>query len=369
MKIVSVMTGAHPGGAEFAAVDLLDAMIDLGHEAVMLSDDPKIGRNTAVEVHHLDLGEKLSGRNWRQTIPHMPAYRKALRKALEAEMPYDALLLHYKKEQLLAPLLPAALRRRLIWAEWGPVPKQMRQGLTNRAYRWAGRAVSTVLAISEGTRQSVIDAGVAADKVFYLPNAVRTGDIRFSEAGRARIRAELSIPTDAFVVGCISRYHPKKRNDVLIDAVAEIDGDAHAILAGAGETEAALRVQAEEQLNGRGHILPTPGANVGDLLSAFDVSVFCPSPAEGQPRAVIIAMCAARPIVSTGAEGVADMIDADFGAIAAPENEPHAVAALLSRFRDDPEGAVKAGEIARQRAVERYDMEVVAKRAEQLILR
>ena len=41
------------------------------------------------------------------------------------------------------------------------------------------------------------------------------------------MRSELGIPDDAFVVGCISRFHPKKRNDVVVEAV-EMDFDEHA---------------------------------------------------------------------------------------------------------------------------------------------
>ncbi len=128
MRIVSVMTGAAPGGAEFATVELLDALIERGHEAVMLSDSPAIGRETRVEVHPLELGPKLSGRDWPRLALRWPALRARLRAALEAEAPYDLLLLHYKKEQLLAPGLPASLRPQIAWCEWGPVPRQMRQG-------------------------------------------------------------------------------------------------------------------------------------------------------------------------------------------------------------------------------------------------
>jgi hypothetical protein len=46
VRIVSVMTGAQRGGAEFAAVELLDALIERGHEAVILSDWEGIGRDT-----------------------------------------------------------------------------------------------------------------------------------------------------------------------------------------------------------------------------------------------------------------------------------------------------------------------------------
>jgi glycosyltransferase involved in cell wall biosynthesis len=366
MKIVSVMTGAAPGGAEFATVELLDAMIERGHEAVMLSDSAEIGRETAVEVRPLELGPKLSGRSWPSLALRWRSLRRQLREALEAEAPYDLLLLHYKKEQLLAPGLPERLRPQIAWCEWGPVPRQMRQGPGRWAYARAGRSADPVLAISEGTRRSAIDAGVEASKVTVLPNAMRTEEIRFSEEGRARVRAELGIPGDAFTVGCISRFHPKKRNDVLIDAVAMLGGETNLILAGSGETEAALRAQAAV-LGERAHILSTPGADVGDVLSAFDVSVFCPSPAEGQPRAVILGMLAARPCVSTGAEGVVGLIEDGFGTIVSPENDPDAVAAALRPYEGDPERVRREGALAAKRATERFDRAVVAAQAERLI--
>jgi len=366
VKIVSVMTGAAPGGAEFAAVELLDALVQRGHQAVMLSDSPEIGRETAVEVRPLEIGPKLSGKTWLGLALKWPALRTGLRQALEKEAPYDVLLLHYKKEQLLTPGLPPPLRPRVAWCEWGPVPRQMRQGPGRWAYAHAGRGVSAVMAISEGTRESVIAAGVAAEKVTYLPNAMRTEEIRFSAEGRARVRAELGIPAEAFTVGCVSRFHPKKRNDVLIEAVGMLAPEAHLILAGAGETEAELKAQAE-LLGPRAHFLSTPGAEIGDVLSAFDVDVFCPSPAEGQPRAVILGMLAERPCVSTGAEGVVGLIEDSYGAIVSPENDAPALAEVLRRYENDPERVRREGALAAKVAVERFDRTVVAARAERLL--
>jgi glycosyltransferase involved in cell wall biosynthesis len=366
VKIVSVMTGAAPGGAEFATVELLDALIDRGHEAVMLSDSPSIGRDTRVEVAPLELGPKLSAKTWPRLAARWPALRRELTRALEAQMPYDVLVLHYKKEQLIGSTLAAQLRPRLIWAEWGPVPRQMRTGPGRYLYARAGRRVDHVIAVSTGTRDSVIACGIDAGKVTAVPNAMRIDEIRFSPAGRDRVRGELGIPADAFVVGCISRFHPKKRNDVVIEAVKALDDRSHLILAGSGETEAELRSLAAP-LGERAHILGTPGGEVGDVLSVFDVSVFCPSPAEGQPRAVILGMLAGRPCVSTGAEGVADLIEPDFGAITLPENDPAALAAVLERYRGDPARVTREGEIARRRAVERFDREHVAATVDRLM--
>ncbi len=50
-----------------------------------------------------------------------------------------------------------------------------------------------------------------------MPNVLRTDEIRYTEEGRGACAAELGIPPEAFVVGCISRFHLKKRNDVVVE--------------------------------------------------------------------------------------------------------------------------------------------------------
>jgi glycosyltransferase involved in cell wall biosynthesis len=366
VKIVSVMTTDSSGGAEFAAVEMLEALRQRGHETVMLTDMPALGRDTQVQVRPIAIGPKLSTRSWIGLMLRWPLLVRRLRRALEAEAPYDVLVVHYKKEQLLARMLPEALRRTVVWEEWGPVPFPLRRGLPRRAYLAAARQAALVLAISEGTRRSVAEVGVEESKIVVVPNVLRTEEIRFSAQGRARVRQELGISAEAFVVGCISRFHPKKRNDVVVRAVQDLeDPRVHLILAGDGETESELRELAAP-LGERAHFISTPGADVPDVLSAFDVSVFCPSPTEGAPRAVILGMLASRPCLATGAEGVADMIAPEFGGISSPENEPDALQALISRYLDDPARLAREGSAARAYAEQTYAAPVVAARIERL---
>lgn len=370
MKIVSVMTTQSAGGAEFAAVELLDALAARGHDVVMLSNRPDIGRGTAVRVLPVDLGPKLALGTWRRLVLGFPQLIRGIHAALVEAGPFDVLLVHYKKEQLLAGLLSRRVAPRVVWAEWGPVPFPLRKGLPRALYLAAARRASAVMAISEGTRRSVSDVGVPSGKVAVVPNVMRADELAFSEDGRRRVRKELGIPDDAFVVGAISRFHPKKRNDVVVDAAVALSQEGsdaapnvHLVLAGDGETEADLRRRAEP-LGDRCHVVATPGAEVADVLSAFDVSVFCPSPTEGAPRAVILAMLAGRACVSTGAEGVHDLIPEDGGEILSPENDVEALRAVLARYRDDPALRARHGAVAAAYAAATYDRGVVAARAE-----
>ena len=74
------------------------------------------------------LGPKLSTRSWAGLTLRWPLLLRRLRDALRAQAPYDVLMVHYKKEQLLAGMLPAQLRSTIVWAEWGPVPFPLRRG-------------------------------------------------------------------------------------------------------------------------------------------------------------------------------------------------------------------------------------------------
>jgi glycosyltransferase involved in cell wall biosynthesis len=292
-----------------------------------------------------------------------------LRRQLGSESPYDVLVVHFKKEQLLTAVLPRQLRAKLLWAEWGPVPRQMRSGPGRWAYRSAARRAELILAVSDGTRDSVCAVGVPADRVHVVPNALPVPESYFSESGRVRVRREQRIPLDAPVVGCVSRLHAFKRNDVVIDAVAGLGrDDVHLVIAGEGEAEADLRRRARP-LGERAHFLPTPGRDIAGVCSSFDVSVFCPSPTEGAPLAVIHSMLASRPCLSTGHEGVDGLIVPGAGAISSPEHDPAALAGLLREYLDDPERRVREGAAAHSIADRRFAAPTVAAQIEALISR
>lgn len=366
MRIVSVMSATASGGAEIAAIELLDALTGRGHECVMLSDLEDIGRDTGVRVVPVQIGPRRSTRSW----PSLPfgwlGHTRRLRRALEAQAPYDVLLVHGEKEQLMARHLPRPLRPTLAWAAWGPVPMRLRRGLPRRRYLAAARRADIVLAIAQHTKDSVCDVGVPDAKVVVVPTVLRVDDIQFTAEGRRTVRARLGIPEDAFVVGCVSRLDQDKRNDVAVDAVAAMDPGTHLILAGTGAKEDELRVRGAT-MGERFHLVPTPQGDIADVLSACDVTVFCPSPTDGQPRAVILGMLTRRPVLSTGAEGVADMIFAQFGAITSPEHDPASLIPVLEHYRDDPAARERAGEAARRAAESTYAAPVVAEQVEGLL--
>ena len=358
LHVVSVQTTGEKGGAEYSNVDLMHGLAERGARVKLLTNFPEIAEGTGVPVREVDLGPKLSRRSVVKValgfLPWLVRLLRELRRERAENGPIDVLLVHYKKEQLMAALVPRRLARTVVWAEWGPVPFEFRRGLPRRLYRLAARRAARIAAISAGTKRSIEELGVPGDKIEIVPNAMDVAEIHFDPEARERFRSEWGAKDGTFVIGTVSRLHPKKRNDVLIESLADLDGDVLLVLAGDGDDEPRLRDLAGRDPQ-RVRFMPTPRGFAGKVLSAFDVALCAPAPTEGAPGSIVMAQLAARPVVSTAPQGAADMLVDGTGTVISPADDPHALARTLEQYRADPERRRAEGERARAHAEVRYD--------------
>lgn len=359
MRVLSVQTSDERGGGEYANVDLLDALAARGHDVKLVTNFPELADGTRVPVRAVDLGPKLGRAGLKQVATRFPLYAARFMVALRAEAtvaPVDVVLLHYKKEQLMSRLVLPRMAPRVVWAEWGPLPFEFRSGAARRAYVASAGRAAHVACVSEGTRQTIVDAGVPAGKATVVPNLVEVAQHEFDAAARVRYRAEWGVTDATFVVGCIARFQRKKRNDVLVDALRHIpaDADVLVVMAGSGPDEGVLRERAAEH-GARVRFLPTPRGYVEQVLSACDVQVFAPSPTEGASRAVILGLLTGRPVIATHPEGALDLIPPGTGTIVSPTHDPPALARVLEEYRADPGRRDREGRAARAYALERFD--------------
>jgi glycosyltransferase involved in cell wall biosynthesis len=364
MRVASVMTSDERGGAEYANVDLLGALATRGARSVLITNQPDVTQGVRVRVHVIDLGAKLSRRTVRRVTLATPRNLIRLARALFAEGPLDATLVHFKKEQLLSALLPRRLTGRLVWAEWGPLPSEFRSGPARLAYVAAARRAARILAVGESTARTLIDAGVPIERVEVVPGLADIQMIERDLAARAAQRAEWGANLTTFVIGCMTRLQGKKRTDVVVDALAYLDGEVLLVIAGDGEQEAALRERAAPY-GERVRFVSTPRGWADRMLSACDVFAYAPSPTEAdRPRSLVMAQLAGLPVVATAPEGARNLAADAAGAVAAPPNDPRAYAALLRLYRDDPERGWREGGAGRAAALARHDPERTLERVE-----
>lgn len=119
------------------------------------------------------------------------------------------------------------------------------------------------------------------------------------------LRTELGLAPHQLLVGSVGRLHPSKGMDLLIAAFkAHAPADAVLAILGEGPDEAALRDAAAG--DARIHLLGFR-ADVDEALKAFDLFV-SPSREEAFPLAILEAMRAGRPVLSTATQGPREML-------------------------------------------------------------
>lgn len=228
------------------------------------------------------------------------------------------------------------------------------------------------LAVSQSTAEFVVGARLLPrerTKVVYL-------GVPLDEFSRVRTaqeirdaRAALQIPSTAFAVGTVTRLMPSKGNEYLVEAarlVLHRAPQARFYIIGEGELQADLVARARAA--GLGDRLTFSGfrRDVAGALSAFDLAVF-PSLWEGTPLTVLEALAMGKPIVSTDADGLRDVLTNGSDALMVSRRDPPALADAIVRLTADAELRSRLAANARRTGA-RYDIDLFVRKMEQLYL-
>lgn len=223
---------------------------------------------------------------------------------------------------------------------------------------FAFRMATTVLANSRQVAISVQQSdGVRADRVRVITNFANDSAFQpMAESRRRMLRAELGIPADRFVVGCVARLVPIKDHSTLLRAFAAARAThptAHLLIVGDGPTRESLEELARELG------IVTAVTFAGERSDGLNYHHLCDisalaSLSEGFPNTVIEAMAAGRPVVATAVGGTIDAVtDGETGILVEPSNVS-GMAAALSRLMNEPLLAARLGSAARERALREY---------------
>jgi glycosyltransferase involved in cell wall biosynthesis len=171
-------------------------------------------------------------------------------------------------------------------------------------------------------------------------------------------------PDGQLVVGSIGRLDAMKAHDVLLRAIAQVEG-VRVIILGEGAQRTSLeKLAVELGVSDRMTLLgwvDNPRAH----LSEFD-AIALPSRSEGFPLAVVEAMLAARPVVATRVGSVAEaVIDGETGLLV-DKDDVAGLAAALRRLRDHPALRDRLGHRGREVAVAHFTVEQMTKNYEHL---
>ncbi|HEV3004226.1 MAG TPA: glycosyltransferase [Pirellulales bacterium] len=224
--------------------------------------------------------------------------------------------------------------------------------------RWAGRYADRFCCVSRDIADEVQAAQIVpARKIEVVANGIDTA--RFTRRSDAsRLRQELGIPADAFVVGTLGRMSEIKRQDLLIRSFARLaEGrtELHLLLVGDGPLRSELeQLAASLTTAGRIHFAgyqPQPQRYL-QLMDVFALA----SRSEGMPLAVLEAWAAGVPVVASRVGGLPELIDDGLTGLMFSSGDEAGLATALERLLGDGCLAGRLARAGQQRALRDFSL-------------
>lgn len=164
---------------------------------------------------------------------------------------------------------------------------------------------------------------ISKDKFAILPYPIELFDQK--DFDRVKIKKDLSLPPDSFVIGAVARFVEQKGLTYLIKAAAKVLNDTkrtdiYFLLVGYGKAESELKNLVNElKINSR--FIIKGAKDIKEVLPILDIFVVS-SLWEGQPIAMLEAMAAGCPVVATKVGGIPEiLIEEKNGLLAEPRDE------------------------------------------------
>jgi len=339
MRILHVDPERGWGGGEVQVVALLRELAARGHVSRLAAHPggplARVAAGVGIPVvplrvrHHLDLPAAL-----------------ALRRLVPG---HDVVHFHTARAHALAPLCRRGGARLVVTRRMDYVPA----GGPYARFLY-NRAVDSVIAISEGVRDSLLRAGVRRERIRVVASGIEPAALAAPPGARDVLRREWGIAPDEVTVLAAGALERRKGHAVLLAAAVALAPrrlGLRYVLCGEGGEGAAL-ARAAAPLDGAVRFAGFRD-DMPACLAAADIAVL-PSLQEGLGVAALEAMGAGLPVVASRVGGLAEVVaDEETGLLVPPGDAP-ALAAALARLARDPDLRGRLGAAGRARVLARY---------------
>jgi len=230
------------------------------------------------------------------------------------------------------------------------------------------------IAVSQATANSILRyTKIRPETIRVIYNAIDIGVIKSIQTDPELIKKSLGIDEHDLVVGNIANIRPVKGQKYLVEAarlVLEQRPEVRFVIVGKEKTREDLRRLEElaKHLGIRDRIIFTGfRKDALQIMSVFDVFVLS-SLWEAFAIVILEAMALGKPVVSTNVGGIPEAIDEGVSGFLVPPRDPEQLALRILDILNDGALRNRMGQEGRKKVQDRFNIESMVKKVEQVYL-
>jgi glycosyltransferase involved in cell wall biosynthesis len=365
-RIAFVAVSFMRSGTEQVIVDLTGYFARAGHAVTVLI--PRLSALDGMVQEVLALGASVE-----RVGPLHSTGHNALRNGHELlavfrRLQPDIVHFHVPWEPICFESVTAAIARIpvRVRTEHNPAPDPV--GLAQRAkMRVQDRAFHKIVYLSEGNRRShVKNLGRAVAQSVLIGNGIEPASINAdrSVSRRRAYRERMALPQEAEIALMVGTLNERKGVIDFVRAAgvaARIHPRMHFALLGDGELRPDCeRLAAESGISYRVHFLGHR-PDVREILSTFDLFVQS-SYFEGMSVAMLEALAAGLPMVTTRVDGVEDLFPAEEGGLYVDTGDWQRLGEAMAELASRPELRKQLAAISQTRVVSQFSVQAMCQR-------
>lgn len=352
IRILHTESSRHVGGQELRILLEMERMRDLGFESVLAARSGAgildEARKRGLPAHAVPLFNRFD-----------PVSMAMLWRLMRKES-IDVVNAHGSRDAWNAFIVARLLGVRTVRARHVANPIR-RHRLGQMVY---GPLCDRVITTSESIRDSLIERGVAADKITSVPTGV---DVASFETARrdGSLRLQLGIPESVPLVGMISLLRGEKGPDVFLaacDRLLAARQNTWCVLVGDGWMKPQVEALHASLSNRDRIVLAGFRRDVPQILAELDVSVLATRVPEGVPQVILQSHAASVPVVATAVPGIGEVAREGETAFTAPPNDSAGLADAIGRALDERTLAIEQAERGHSMVVASYSLESMVRR-------
>ena len=310
--------------------------------------------------------------NLLQGLSSLTSLLPLLVKIIKIAQDYDLIYANTQKAFVIGALASFFSRRPLVY-HLRDIISADHFSATNRRIivTLANQLATLVIANSQATQQSFIEAGGKPEIVQVVYNGFEINRYQNQVSDRNRLRQEFGWE-NPFIVGHFSRLSPWKGQHILLEALVHCPENVTAIFVGDalfGEQDYVTQLHqmvAQLRLEKRVKFLGFR-SDIVALMGTCDLIAHTSTAPEPFGRVIIEAMLCQRPVVATAAGGVIELIQpGKTGWLVEPGNIQQLTETIINCYQNRQRSAQIAQQ-AQQQACQRFQLSQIQQQINQLL--